>query len=517
LFTNLNLNDRRTAQWVALALFAITILTRLPFQSQYLYHWDSVNMAFGMQEYNVVEEAPQYPGYIVYIVLAQALNLLFNDAQRTMVIISMVSSGIAVAALFYLGREMFNATTGLIAALFLLVSPLFWFYGEIALPHTLDMAAVIVSVWLLYKIMIGQVQWIWVTVVLLALVGGFRQQTLMFLAPVALLSVYRIGVRRLVLATALGAVITLMWFIPLMALSGGFQSYMAGSSAYSARFFTTTSIFDGAGLFGLRRNIINKLIPYTLYGWSLAALPAVIFILWRLPRRWRAWLTSRKVWFLILWVTPSLLFYALIHMGQQGLTFVFLPALILVSAYGLYRIFESRPVLLQASTAAVVAVGAVVFVLLPSYPLGANSFKLLTYETIRTSDQLIGDKIAAVRENFTPEDTLLVAGNWRHIQYYLPEYKFVRFSLGSKFEVDEGAPTGADFVNQPITAADLGLAEGADWRVVLVDPELADFANAPLQTVQVEDGFQVGYLTLKPDEAYWTDGVSLGIQGTQSG
>jgi hypothetical protein len=513
--TTLNLNDKRTAQWIGFALFVLTLLTRLPFQSQYLYHWDSVNMAFGIHEYNVIAEAPQYPGYIVYIVLAQVVNLLFDDPQRTMVVISMISSGIAVAGLFYLGREMFNAATGLIAALFLLVSPLFWFYGEIALPHTLDMAAVIICVWLLYKIMIGQTQWIWVTVILLALVGGFRQQTLMFLAPVALLACYRIGLRKLFLGALLGLVVVLVWLIPLMAFSGGLQSYMAGSGAYSSRFFDTTSILAGAGLFGLRRNIISKLIPYTLYGWSLAAVPAIIFVLWQLPGRWRAWLTSRKVWFLVLWVAPSLAFYAFIHMGQQGLTFVFLPALILVSAYGLHRLFKGQPVLLQASTAAIVAVGVVTFVFLPSHPFGADSIKLLTYDTIRESDRAIRGKIAAIRENFSPDNTLLLAGNWRYVQFYLPEYQFARFGLGAKFEVDEGQPTGADFTGQPMTNAELGLNPEQDWQVVLFDPELSAFTDLPLQVVEAPNGYQVSYAVFTPDEAYWTDGLTFGTENAQ--
>ncbi len=411
----LNLNDKRTALWIGLAFFIVTILTRLPFQSQYLYHWDSVNMAFGIHEYNVLEESPQYPGYIIYVALAQVLNFVFHDPQTTMVVMSIVSSGIAVAGMFYLGQEMFNAKVGIIAAVFLLFSPLFWFYGEIALPHTLDMATVIVSAWLLYKIMMGQTRWIWVTVILLALVGGFRQQTLMFLAPVALLACYRIGIRRLILATLLGVVVVLTWFVPLMAFSGGFASYMAGSGAYSARFFDSTSVLAGAGLFGLRRNIVNKLIPYTLYGWSIAVLPAIFFILWQLPRRWRAWLTNRKVWFLLLWIAPSLIFYSLIHMGQQGLTFVFLPALLLVSAYGLYRLFASRPIIMQIGTAVIAVVGIVVFIFLPTYPFGENSIKLLTYDTLRQSDRIMADKIALVRDNFDPEN--YVAGRRKLAAY----------------------------------------------------------------------------------------------------
>lgn len=507
----LNIDLNKNAKWVALALFVLTILTRIPFASQYLYHWDSVNMAFGIQEYNVLDGAPQFPGYIVYIVIAQIINFVFNDPQRTMVFISIVSSGLAVVSMFYFGRDMFNAVTGLIAALFLMTSPLFWFYGEIALPHTLDLFAITFAAWMLYKIMQGDLRWLWVTTIFLALVGGFRQQDLLFLAPVAIFAGYSIGIGRIIKVAILGLVVTLAWFIPLLHYSGGLQNYLAGSSAFTAEFFTSTSLLSGAGLFGLRRNVVEKLGPYTLYAWSVAAL-AILGWLPALPSRWRAWLRSRKAWFMLLWIAPPVLFYVIIHMGQQGLVFVFLPALLLLSAEGLYRLFATRPALLQASTAIIVLISAGVFIFAPAYPLGKDRLKLLTYDTLRQSDQAMADKIAAVRENFPPENTLLLAANWRHIQYYLPEYQFAKFSIGAKFELEAGQPTGADFVNQPITAEELGLSGEPDWQVVVMDEELNAFAAGTLEQITLPDGFQLAYLPLEAEEAYFTDGVTFGAQ-----
>lgn len=506
-----DITHSRSARWIALALFIVTILSRLPFQSQYLYHWDSVNMAFGVLQFDVPNGAPQYPGYIVYIVIAQITNLLFNDPQRTMVFISVLSSGLAVVTLFYLGREMFNPVTGLIAALFLAASPLFWFYSEIALPHTFDLFFITLCAWLLYKIMIGQTRWLWLTTILLALLGGFRQQDLLFMAPIAVLACYRVGVWRIVGALLLGALVTLAWIIPLMAYSGGIRSYLDGSAAYTALFFTTTSIFSGAGEFGLRRNILNKLIPYTLYGWSLATL-AVLYWLPLLPRHLRSWLTNRKFWFLLLWIAPSVGFYAIVHMGQQGLVFVFLPALLLISAQGLYRLFVSRPALLRASTALVVLVGVVIFVFVPTYPLGKDSIKILTYDSLRQHDQQIASQISAVRENFKPGDTVLLAASWRFSQFYLPEYSFIRFNIGAKFEVDAGQAKGGDFVNQPVSAAELGLPANQSWNIVVMDEEMLEFADSPLEQVELANGFSLNYLPMQADDLYFTDGSSFGVQ-----
>lgn len=503
------LHDNRRAKWFALALFVVTIITRLPFASQYLYHWDSVNMAFGILHFDVLDGAPQFPGYIVYIALAQAVNAVLGDPQRTMVFISILASGLSVAALFYLGREMFNPVTGLIAALFLMTSPLFWFYGEIALPHTLDLFTVVLAAWLLYRIMVGRTRWLWWTVVFLALVGGFRLQTLMFFAPLALFTCWRLGIVRIVLALILGAAVTLAWFIPLVVYSNGLQTYLAGSAAYSAAFFNTTSLLAGAGMFGLRRNLI-KLIPYTLYAGALALLPLLVWLPWL--RRPQAWLTNRKFWFILLWITPPLVFYIVIHMGQQGLVFVFLPALLLVAAEGLYRLLCPRPSWMWGAAVGTALIGAGIFILMPTYPLGETGPKLLTYSTIRDSDRLLRDQITTVRANFSPEDTLLLAAGWRHVQYYLPEYRFARFDVGAKYEVDAGQASGADFVNQPQTAEQLGLEANDDWQVVIMDTDLLSFTDAALQSVRAEDGFQLSYLPLKAGEVYWTDGQKFGLK-----
>jgi len=500
------------ARWIALALFVVTILTRLPFQSQYLYHWDSVNMAFGIDHFDVLNGAPQFPGYIVYIALAQALNSITNDHQTTMLIISIISSGLAVVAMFYLGREMFNPMTGLIAALFIMTSPLVWFYGEIALPHTMDLFCIIFSVWLLYRIMEGDHRWslLIFTAVFLALVGGFRQQDLLFLGPLILFAIYRIGLIKFVAFGITGVLISLAWFVPLLQLSGGFQTYMDGSDKFTADFWNTTSLLRGAGMTGLRRNLISKLIPYTLYAWGLAALPA-LYWLPEIFKNWRSGLKNRKFWFLALWVTPTLAFYIIIHMGQQGLVFVFLPAFMLLSAEGLYRLLQPRPSALRVAAAAITLIAAAIFVIGPTYPLGANGPKLLTYSTLRENDQLLANEIAAVRENFAPENTLLLATSWRYIQYYLPEYQLSRFSVGGKWEVEAGQVLVSDFVDEPLTAEQLGLEAGKDWQVVLIDPELRDLSMTPLESISLPNGFEMWYLPIKADEAFVSNETSFGI------
>ena len=52
---------------VHLGLVLMTALSRIPFHSRILYHWDSVNFANGLRHFDVLAEHPQPPGYIVYV------------------------------------------------------------------------------------------------------------------------------------------------------------------------------------------------------------------------------------------------------------------------------------------------------------------------------------------------------------------------------------------------------------------------------------------------------------------
>lgn len=502
---------RLSERWLMLALFILTVLSRIPFRSEYLYHTDSVNMAFGILKFNVLQSAPHFPGYIVYIALAQALNFLIDDPQTTMIIISIISSGLAVTMLYFLGRDMFNPLAGLIAAIFLATSPLYWFYGEIALPHSMDTFVTILAVWLLYKIMQGETGWLWWTAVYLGFVGGFRQQTLLFLVPLMILAGHRLGLLRIILAGILIAITTLIWFLPLMAYSGGIRAYMEGSKAFSDYFLETTSLLSGAGWPGLRRNL-TKLTIYTLYGWSLALIPALYWF-WQVPRNWRQWLTNRKFWFILIWIAPSLMFYAFIHMGQQGLVFVFLPALMLISAEGIRRLFENHSERLRVVTAVIGLIGAGIFILGPMYPLGEDrpEIKLLSYSTLRDNDWFIGNRVNAVREHFDPRTSLLLTSiHWHHLEYYLPDYHYARILFGSKWEVDEGQLGIVDYFNEPMTPIQIGLETDVDWQVVITDSNLNASSTDPLEIITLPNGFQMAYLPLESDQAFLNRGIEFG-------
>ncbi len=511
---NLQLAQWWTQGWViAGLLFVLALATRLPFRSEILYHWDSINFAYAIQEFNLAKEQPQPPGYIVYVWLCRLVDSIVGDAQMAMVGISLVSSTLAVVALFYMGEVMFDRSVGLLAALFLATSPLFWFYSEIALPHTLDTLLVVVSVWWMYKTMRGDYRFLYPAVVALALAGGIRQQTLIFLAPVFLFAVRGVGWRRFLIAGILGGIICLGWFIPLMILSGGLSTYMEIVGDFTERFQRTTSIFLGAGWWGVQRNLI-KLTLYTTYAWSLAALPAVVYVVLQLRRR-QGQLGWERSLFLFLWMIPALLFYALVHMGQQGLVFVFLPALLLFSAYGLTNWLSQKPRWLAVTAIVLVTCNVTIFYWLPEYPFGLERQRFLTRNTLTNSDHYYQDRFKTITKNFNPQSTIILAANWHHVEYYLPEYSTLSFNIGSKWEIDAGVPTNKTEEIRIFSSTDLGLRLDAkdQAHIIIFDPELVAFNQTPdLETsLPLPHGGQMQSMELGPQQRFYLGIDSFGL------
>ena len=72
---------------------------------------------------------------------------------------------------------------------------------------------------------------------------------------------------------------------------------------------------------------------------------------------------------------------------------------------------------------------------------------------------------------------MVVAANWHHVEYYLPEYNKIPFGVVSKWELGEGAFRNDAGEDLTATPGDLGLQIGANGRAVVVifDPDLLTF------------------------------------------
>src|SRR5207237_4208098 len=86
---------------IALGLFAFALITRLPFATTNLYAPDSVLYARGMERFDPLDQRPQPPGYLWYVLLLRGIDLVTHDPNRAMTLVSGVS-GAEPPALAYL-------------------------------------------------------------------------------------------------------------------------------------------------------------------------------------------------------------------------------------------------------------------------------------------------------------------------------------------------------------------------------------------------------------------------------
>src|SRR5438132_11988423 len=92
-----------------LALLAgATVLSRLPFLTPRLAHWDAVNYALGLHDFNVAAHQPHPPGSPYFILLARLALAVTADDNAALILVSLVASVGAVIGEYALARMLFG-------------------------------------------------------------------------------------------------------------------------------------------------------------------------------------------------------------------------------------------------------------------------------------------------------------------------------------------------------------------------------------------------------------------------
>src|SRR4030043_1139731 len=219
------MHQKNNDMLLPLSLFFITIITRIPWTSKLLYHWDSVQFALALERYDIAVPQPRSPGYFLYVMLGRLLNLFIDDANTVFVSISFIFSGLTVTAIYYLAKEMYDKQIAILAALIALTSPNLWFHGEVALSYIVEAffsAAVALLCWRVLK---GEHKYIWLSVIALGIAGGIRQNTIVFLLPLWMFSVKGVPIRKIIGSLALMGLVCLLWFIQMGWMTGGWNGY----------------------------------------------------------------------------------------------------------------------------------------------------------------------------------------------------------------------------------------------------------------------------------------------------
>jgi hypothetical protein len=406
-----------------LSLFLLTILTRVPFTSKLLYHWDSVQFALALENYDITVHQPHPPGYFLYVMLGRLVNFFVKDANSTFIFISILFSGLTIVAIYFLGKEIFDNKTGILAALIALTSPNLWFHGEVALTYVVEAFFSSFVALLCWRILKGEHKYLWLSVVALGIAGGIRQNTVVFLLPLWLFSVKGVPLRKIITSVGLLGIICLLWFIPMVWMTGGWNAYQ---SAFRELWLFNTghvSVFEkGWGSFQI---FSTALANFVLYGVGAGIFILGIATYSLIRHRKLRFLDSNKIFFYLLWIMPSVLFYLLIfiHPANPGYVLIFLPALLLLTAASIGFISNDLKRLITKDFAplfasAIIVVNAYLF-FFSHYPA--------SYAQIKNHDNNLSIMLEGIK-TFNPENTVIftyadIFFSYRHVMYYLPEYR----------------------------------------------------------------------------------------------
>lgn len=428
----------RAGDWlIFVALVALTALSRWPFRTQVIYAWDGGLFAQALRDYDVVPHHPQPPGYIFYVGAGKLIQFVTGwGPNAVLVAISIGAASLTVGCLYLLGGLIFDRLTGLLAAGLGLTSVSFWLFSEIAYPYTVLALGSTVLAILCWLLATRRFPWPPLAALAFGLISGFRQDLLLFLGPlfaVCYLRASGLPARRgwwtLLAGLVAGALGIAAWWVATDLASEGWGSLWRALTIQSTNIERGTSAF-ATGETGLRGNG-TLLVWFSKDALHLAVFPALAyFALWPFALRREGW----RPLFLILWAAPAALFYLLVHIGEAGYVFSFLPAVLLMAGAGLTRaagaLTENLPRGWGGGAALRVGIAILLAAIILPYHawLFVGSGRLVSAERLSCKDEAIVEAVATLARDYPPATTELVTSTYlQHIAVYLPQFRDVRF------------------------------------------------------------------------------------------
>jgi len=429
---------------IAAGLFLLTLAVRSPFRSRTPVSWDAVGFALGLERFDVFQQQPVPPGYILYEAAGRVSHLLFADANAALVALSIMASAATVSGVFLLGKALFDSATGLVASILMLFSPLAWYYGDVALSYAVAAPLALIAVWLLYRMFFEQHSAV-AAAVFIGIIGGFRLDLFLFLSPLWLFGILwqwrrqALQTRVLLLAGAAMAGAAAVWLVPLVLLSGGVTQFLEAGRTQADIAIRPYTVFAG-GLTALGNNM-RGVWQAALWLLGLAIILLVYAFLFPFRKRGGEDVKGRyraRMLFLLVTVAPALLYFILFQIGQPGYLLVWSGPIVLVVAW--LTVVNARDLssMLPAPYLLVALLAIIIFANVGLF-LGADRIRQNLPFTEAAVQDVFGPYSAAgidrsdsqtlaavaVIKQFDPEKSSVVVGvlsDWRKLMYFLPDY-----------------------------------------------------------------------------------------------
>ena len=400
---------------VAALFFALGVLTRIPFGTEFLWAHDSVLYARAIERFDPLDQRPQAPGYLYYVLVIRAVFAIVGDPNRAMTIVSLIAGAAAVALLYLLAARLYDERTARASGAFLLTAVTFWAYGGVAYPYTLLAALSIGCALLFWRALgaeTGRGARLAIATTAFGIAIGFRTDLAVFLAPLWLMAAWGAPLLWTVGCAALGALLVLGWFSASAAADGGVSTLLEALRVQGKFVDERYSMFGDLGLRALSGNTY-ELARFLGRGLYFLA-PLLVAVPLSEAARRIEWSDRRRVAFVLLWTLTPLAIYMPIHVGEYGYVFSMLPGLCVIAARGAIALARGArmPRSLPWLVAIVAVANAAVF-LVSDTPLSARD--------VLRRDRGVGERIQRLDQPDLAGATILAGYDAVIVEHYLTD------------------------------------------------------------------------------------------------
>jgi hypothetical protein len=245
-----------------------------------LWELDEFLFVRAVERFEPLAHRPHPPGYPLLVALGKLFNLVFHDSFASLVALSFVSSLVGYAALVAAFRRITPAGEGnegvaVLGALLFYLSPVM--LVQAPLPMSDPPALMFLSLALWAAAVLSQGGSVWAAIGLGACASaaiGCRPQMALAVLPMLAVALWQApNWRRRVETVAAFTLVSLLWFVPLVAATGGlrgFLDYQMKQAAYVASHDATASRAGRSFLSTAKRFIANP------WGAKWLALPIIV-------------------------------------------------------------------------------------------------------------------------------------------------------------------------------------------------------------------------------------------------
>jgi hypothetical protein len=410
---------RRQKLYLVLLTAAVAI-TRFAFRSHYLYDIDSVNFALAMLRFDPRVHQPHPPGYFLYICAGRLLNITFHDANLALVVLSILASCGLVIVIYKMTLDWFGPMAAQFAGIFLLLSPLAWFHGIVALTYIVEAFFSGLIGHLCWRINQGRGEFILPAAVALGVSSGVRPSSLLFLAPLFLFSLRHAPVKGRWLGQAALALTLTAWFVPMIVAAGGLHAYFDALLSLWRMVPSKGTLFNSSPANSIARAFTIVFIYLLTFGTASLA-PFGAFSTAAPPDR------QKKI-FSLVWIGPALCFFTFVYLKFVNSGYLLLLCAPACMWLGLWASeWYKGSTLRRSQKLSLVGIGAIANVLIfLASPFYCSYGQMRRFEAELERIRTTLPEIASAR------DTLLLSfdshfNGFRHAGYYLPDYHTVEY------------------------------------------------------------------------------------------